>query len=242
MQHFVVPPDAIRDGAVAFAADQTRQITRVLRLRDGDEVVALDGIGAQYRVRLAIAGARVAGTISGPSDACHEPARRVALIVAPPRGERWEWLLQKGTEIGVARFAPVTTRYSQPGTAAVKPRHHAIVREATEQCRRLLVPAIKPPRPLHDALLDAVADEGAATILVWEGARETERGLVDVLCAAGEGAARRVNLVIGPEGGFHPDEVDEARQLGLPFACLGPLILRTETAGLVAAALAICGG
>lgn len=241
MQHFVVPPDAIHDGAVAFAPDQARQITRVLRLRDGDEVVVLDGIGAQYRVRLDMAGAQVAGTIEGTSDACREPAQRVALIVAPPKGERWEWLLQKCTEIGVAHFVPVIARYSQPGTSAVKPRHHAIVREATEQCRRLLVPAIEPARPLRDALAGVATNKDETTIFVWEGAHGTERPLADVLRAAGKGDARRINLVIGPEGGFHPDEVDAARRLGLPFASLGPLILRTETAGLVAAALAICG-
>ena len=147
MQHFVVPPDAIKGDTVAFSPKQAHQIARVLRLQTGAEVVVLDGVGAQYRARISLEGKTVRGEIVGLSLACHEPGRRVTLLVAPPKGERWEWLLQKGAEVGVAAFAPVVARYSQPGTAVVKPRHHEIVREAAEQCRRLLVPRIEEPRP-----------------------------------------------------------------------------------------------
>ena len=94
----------------------------------------------------------------------------MTLLVAPPKGERWEWLLQKGTEIGVARFIPLVARYSRPGTAVVKPRHHEIVREAAEQCRRLLIPAIDEPQPFAQALTNLAEDSDAATILLWEGA------------------------------------------------------------------------
>lgn len=237
MHHFVVPPQAIDGAAVGFTPAQSHQIARVLRLRSGDEVVALDGCGAQYRVRLAVGGGGVRGEIVGPAAECHEPRLRVALLAAPPRGERWEWLLQKGTEVGVARFVPLVARYSQPGTATVKPRHREIVREAAEQCRRLLVPEIAEPCPLPAVLRDAARTRDAVTVLLWEGAREPHlgaalrpalaRGIVDV------------RLTLGPEGGLHPDEVALARELELTIAGLGPLILRAETAGLVAAAIAL---
>jgi len=240
MRHFVVPPENIQGHTVHFSPAQARQMTRVLRLRDGDEVVALDGVGRQVVARLVVEGRQARGEITGePDDACREPARRVTLLVAPPKGDRWKWLLQKGTEIGVARFVPLVARYSQPGTAVVKPRHREIVREATEQCRRLLVPTIADPRPFGAALDAAVHAPNASTVLLWEGRPEE-----DLAAALGPGHARAgvggdVHLVVGPEGGFHPDEVALARRLGVPLAGLGPLILRTETAALAAATLAL---
>ena len=237
MHHFVVPPKAICGETVAFPPDQGRQIARVLRLRSGDEVIVLDGRGGQYRARLVVHGTRASGTLLGPATECHEPRLRVTLLVAPPRGERWEWLLQKGTEIGVAHFVPVVARHSQPGTATVKPRHHVIVREAAEQCRRLLVPPIAAPQPLAVAACAAACTNDAATILLWEGAQDCP--LPEALRPALEHGITDVRLIIGPEGGWHPDEVALAQGLGIPLAGLGPLILRTETAGPVAAAIAL---
>lgn len=237
MQHFVVSPAAIAGTTVAFSPAQWRQMARVLRLRDGDTVVVLDGQGAQYVVRLAVAGGRVEGEILAPASVCHEPRLRVTLLVAPPRGERWEWLLQKGTEIGVARFAPVVARYSQPGTAMVKPRHREIVREATEQCRRLLLPQINEPQPLAQALAASAGPDDTTTVLLWEGAAEPH--LTAALRPALARGVAGVHLVIGPEGGFHADEVALARKVGVTIASLGPLILRSETAGLVAATIAL---
>lgn len=237
MHHFVVSGELIGVSAIAFTPAQCHQITRVLRLHGGDEVVALDGRGAQYRVRLSIEGGSVSGEIIGPATDCREPRLRVTLLAAPPRGERWEWLLQKGTEIGVARFVPLVARYSQPGSASVKPRHLEIVREATEQCRRLLLPEIAQPCPLPTALRAAAATDETLAVLLWEGA--SDRGLTEVVRPALQRGCRDVRLFIGPEGGFHADEVALARELGLAVASLGPLILRAETAGLVAAALTL---
>src|SRR5437763_9272551 len=205
MHHFVVPPEAICGETVALPPDQGHQIARVLRLRSGDDVIMLDGRGGQYRMRLVVHGVRVSGTLLGPATECHEPRLRVTLLVAPPRGERWEWLLQKGTEIGVAHFVPVVARYSQPGTATVKPRHHAIVREAAEQCRRLLVPSIAAPQPLAVAARAAAGNNDATTVLVWEGARDWP--LPEALRPAVERGISDVRVIIGPEGGLQPDEV-----------------------------------
>lgn len=237
MQHFVVRQDAIRDNTIAFLPAQAHQITRVLRLRDGAEVIVLDGLGAQYRVRLAIEGKVTRGEIVGLAEACHEPERCVTLLVAPPRGDRWEWLLQKGTEIGVARFVPLITRYAQPGAATVKPRHREIVREAVEQCRRLLLPVIEQPRTFAQALTGPAHEDASAAVLLWEGTRESS--LATALRPALARGITDLRLIIGPEGGFHPDEVALARDVGVPMAGLGPTILRTETAGLVAATIAL---
>jgi 16S rRNA (uracil1498-N3)-methyltransferase len=236
MHHFVVDQAAIDGLRVRFSSAQRHQIARVLRLRDGDEVIALDGRGAQYLVRLTVEKAVVAGEIVAPAVACREPGRRVTLLVAPPRGERWEWLLQKATEVGVSRFVPLSTRYSQPGSTTIRPRHHEIVREAVEQCRRLLVPEIATPQPLVQAL-HAAANTAGLTILLWED--HGSDTLAAVLGARSGDEAEETRLVVGPEGGFHPDEVALARELGIAVAGLGPLILRSETAAMVAAAIAL---
>src|SRR5215472_4371289 len=104
MHHFVLPPEAICGDTVTFPPAHGHQIARVLRLRSGDEVVVLDGQGGQYCTRLMVQGATVFGMLLGPATECHEPRLRVTLLVAPSKGERWEWLLQKGTEIRVAHF------------------------------------------------------------------------------------------------------------------------------------------
>lgn len=205
----------------------------MLRLRDSDEVIALDGVGAQYHVRLAIEGKQVRGKVVAPATARHEPERRVAL----PKGERWEWLPRKGTEIGVARFVPVVARYSQSGTAVIRPRHREVVREATKQCRRLLVPPIEEPRPFADVLTSATRAADTSIVLLWEGAGESN--LTEALHTAKERSMGYMQILVGPEGGFHPDEVALARDVGVPLAGLGPLIPRTETAAFIAAALAL---
>lgn len=241
MHHFVVAPDQLDNGLVRFTLAQSHQITRVLRLGAGDEVVVLDGAGAQYRTVLARADGQLAlaGQIAGVTDACHEPRLNVTMLVAPPRGERWEWLLQKCTEIGVARFVPIVARYSQPGSTAIKPRHREIVREATEQCRRLLMPAIAAPQKLDDALVDASLAHSAASVLLWEANDGPRPSLAAALLPAQQRGVTAIRLFIGPEGGFHADEVAQARARGITVAGLGPLILRSETAAIVAAAIAL---
>lgn len=237
MHHFVVSHDQIDSETIYFSPAQSHQIARVLRLRDGDEVVALDGLGTQYRVALDVDGKTARGRITGAATECHEPRLRVTLLAAPPRGDRWEWLLQKCTEVGVARFVPLVTRYSQPGAGAVKPRHYEIVREAAEQCRRLLVPEIAAPRTLESALREAAPE--AATILLWEAADGP--ALLEVLHPLLERGLSEVRLIVGPEGGLPPHEVALAREYGAAVASLGPLILRAETAAVVACALALNG-
>jgi 16S rRNA (uracil1498-N3)-methyltransferase len=98
-----------------------------------------------------------------------------------------------------------------------------VAREAAKQCGRAVIPEVEPPRPLAECLGDVRADLG---VCCWEGGGVP---LPDALGAAG--SPRSALLVIGPEGGLAPVEVDTARARGLTIAALGPRILRTETAG-----------
>ena len=245
--HFFVDPAALTDQAVFFSPEQERQITRVLRLGEGDMVIVLDGLGRAVEARLTVRGRQVTGQVVGPSTRCSEPGLTVTIYQAVIRPERMEWLLQKGAEVGVRGFVPLSTARGQRGGAPSEARAgrlRAVLREAAEQSRRLLIPQLGP------ALGAAAAFEqvGAAMrdqpnvhgLLLWEG--QGERRLEAVLRGR-VAAGHAVHVLVGPEGGWAPEEVAAARQAGLTLASLGPRLLRAETAALVAAAgvLALAG-
>jgi 16S rRNA (uracil1498-N3)-methyltransferase len=238
VHRFFVPPEAIAAGRVVLPADLAQQAARVLRLRPGDEIVALDGDGVEHRVRLdRVDSRRVEGAVVASGVSRGEPGRRVTLYQALLPRERFEWALQKGTEIGVARFVPLQTARALPGRDSASPgkleRWRRIAREAAEQSERGRVPAVEEARGFAEAVREA-AGAGAA-LIAWE--REAERGVAEAL--AGLQRTAPVSIFVGPEGGFVQAEVEAARAAGVVTLSLGPRILRAETAGPLLAALAL---
>jgi 16S rRNA (uracil1498-N3)-methyltransferase len=239
MHRFFIDLHQIAGPNVRFDDDQAHQMRRVLRLRPGDRVLALDGRGRQYEVALAeVTNARVMGKVTTTAEAAGEPAARLTLFQSLPRREKFEWVLQKGTEIGVARFAPVITRRSLVRDADdVTPekleRWRRIVKEAAEQSGRGRLPELRSPISFGEAL-EHLKDYAKA-IFLWERA---EQGSMTT-SLAGLPPAPAIALFIGPEGGYDEVEVDQARAAGAAIVSLGPRILRTETAAIVATALAL---
>lgn len=236
VHRFFVPPDAIAVGRVALPPAVARQAARVLRLRAGDDVVVLDGSGAEFLVRLDRVDPRVAeGAVFEARDGRGEPSRRIVLYQALLPRERFEWALQKGTELGVARFVPVRAARSlasrELASADKLERWRRIVREAAEQCERARIPQVGGALTFAEAAVEAVG-EGVA-LLAWE--REQARGVAAALEALPP--SQPVSLLVGPEGGFTLEEVELARAAGAQTVSLGPRILRAETAGPVLAAL-----
>lgn len=237
MHRFFISPDRRAGAVVRFDADQARQMTRVLRLRPGDRVLVLDGAGRQYEVALEAVGANAVGRVVAESAAAGEPGVHLTLYQSLLKRDKFEWVLQKGTEIGVAAFAPVITRRSLVRDANVAPdrlaRWRRIIQEAAEQSGRGALPALRPPVPFATAVGEA-ASYGRA-LIAWEG--ETEHTLA---AALGERlSAPTVALFIGPEGGFETVEVEAAAAAGAQPVTLGRRILRTETAAIVGAALVL---
>jgi 16S rRNA (uracil1498-N3)-methyltransferase len=236
---FFVDPGQIGGRSIRFDADQSHQIARVLRLRPGDRVIVLDGRGRQHRVALReVTAPLVTGQIESAQEATGEPAARLTLYQSLLKRDKFEWVLQKGTEVGVAVFVPVITRRSLPReTDDVSPerlaRWNRIIKEAAEQAGRGLLPELRRPLGFEAALAETAALDVA--LLAHEGEGD---GTIGGALRPGQGAAE-VGLFIGPEGGFDPVEVDEARAAGLAIVTLGPRVLRTETAAVVAAALAL---
>ncbi len=237
MHRFFIAPSSIENDKVAITGPQSRQISQVLRLKPGDCIMVLDNAGGQYRVTLRdVATGAVRGTIEDKSPVTTEPRTQITLYQALIRAQRFEYVLQKGTELGVCAFVPTICERCVANLDAANQesrltRWRHIIREAAEQSGRGLLPSLHPPVPL--AL--ACSQKEGLSLLPWEG--ETALGIRAALRMHAPGSEPlAVNLFIGPEGGFTEAEVGLARSQGIVTVSLGPRILRAETAGIVAAA------
>jgi 16S rRNA (uracil1498-N3)-methyltransferase len=229
----VVRPDAIAADRVRFDAGAARHLGRVLRLRPGALVEATDGAGRLYAVRLVALDPRGAwGAIEGGIEPRGESPCAITLASAILKGDRMSWLVQKATELGVARIIPVETArvVARPEAAGRPARWARIAHEAVEQCGRVVAPAVDSPCSLADVL--GQVDRYDAAWLFWE------RGGPPMASPRTGSRPTRVLLLVGPEGGFTDDEVARAESAGVRLASLGPRILRAESAGLVAVVLA----
>lgn len=240
-RRFFVEPGTIDDDAVSLDGALARRLSSVMRLRAGDTAVLFDGSGREAEVRLeSVSSKSAAGVVIRRFESAPEPGVRLFLYQSITKGERFEWLLEKGTEIGVHAFVPLVTARAVVRTAAQAQKYdrwRRIIVEAAEQSGRGRLPALDAPQPLDAALASAPG----VLLLPFEDAGETApsiasalHGEIDALFALGE-----VSVFIGPEGGFTPEEVAAARDAGATIVTMGHRVLRSETAGLVAATLVL---
>jgi len=205
-------------------------VARVLRLRAGAPLVLFDGSGGDFRAEIvAVEGDRVRVSVGERSAGMGESPLAITLVQAVSRGERMDWTLQKATELGVKRIQPVLSARSvvrlDDQQAAKKLRHwQAIVAGACEQCGRSVLPEVRAPLDLARFLAES-SREGQRLVLSPNGPASLA-GLATT--------AARVELLIGPEGGLDDAEIDAATRAGFAPVRLGPRVLRTETAGIVA--------
>lgn len=217
------------------------QLNNVLRLQSGDEIVLLDNSGWQYVVALSRLGRdHVSGAVVRRMPASGEPRTSVTLYLALMRPERFEWALQKCTELGAAAFVPLVCERSADADMSERKneRWSRIVREAAEQCRRGKLPPIAATQPFDEACTAAALCDLA--VLLWEGAgvpslRHTLRAHAAPL--------NTIAVLTGPEGGLSDDEFKIASAHGIIPVTLGPRTLRAETAPVAAitAILYECG-
>ncbi|MBX3727049.1 MAG: 16S rRNA (uracil(1498)-N(3))-methyltransferase [Xanthomonadales bacterium] len=228
----------LEPGSMVGLPEQARaHLQRVLRLRAGDAVVLFNGDGSDYPAELSGAGDRLAASILGRAPpTAPEAGLELVLVQALARGEKMDWIIQKATELGVARIVPVVSVRSEvrlAGDRLDKRLVHwrRVASSACEQCGRARVPDIVAPQALHE-----VADAGLATTrLVLH--PDTQAGLPALALRSS------VAVAVGPEGGFDDIELAQLLRAGWLATRLGDRILRTETAGLVAGAalLALAG-
>ncbi|GAB4209335.1 MAG: 16S rRNA (uracil(1498)-N(3))-methyltransferase [Roseiflexaceae bacterium] len=238
---FFVPPESLEGGRFALDdGDLAHQLGTVLRLRPGERVLLLDSQGWQYTVRLEELTRRsVAGAVEERAPAAGEPGVALVLYPALIRAERFEWLLQKGTELGAGAFVPLLSARSSAGdadgAARKRERWGRIVREAAEQSRRGRLPELGAPLPFAAACAQAAQHDLA--LLLWEG--DGAEPLRRVLRARAGTPPQRIAILSGPEGGLTDEERTSAQAHGIIPVTLGPRTLRAETAPLAAAAMTL---
>jgi 16S rRNA (uracil1498-N3)-methyltransferase len=202
------------------------QVSRVLRLHDGERLILLDGAGEQATCRLESGDCVVEerGAAGG------EPTHRLSLILALLRGDHLEPVIRHATEIGVAGFRLMVSERCVARELSTRrlERLRDVAREAAEQSERGRIPSVIEPRPFGEVVPDLPSD----AVLLFE--RGAGPGLTHL-------AAERLPsaLVIGPEGGFSPGEAEVARTAGLRIGGLGVRILRSETAALSAVTIVL---
>jgi len=231
---FVDIPLAV--GATVQVDPLAQQLVQVLRMQVGDEMMLLDGSGQEFHSRIARLERRTAAVEVLAAQLClAEPRRILTLYQCSLKGDKFEWVLQKGTELGVSRFVPVISERSivRPAAALLGkyPRWQTIVREAAEQCGRARVPQIGQPC----AWQEAVTNAHGLCLLPWEAAQGEP-----TLCTALQDELSNhegISILIGPEGGITEPEARLASAHGWQIVSLGPRILRAETAALAAVAL-----
>ncbi|MCB0063704.1 MAG: 16S rRNA (uracil(1498)-N(3))-methyltransferase [Caldilineaceae bacterium] len=218
------------------------QLRKVLRLTTGTLITVLDNQGNEFDVRIVDLQAKSAlGEVLTTRINVAEPTAQLTLYQCSLKADKFEWILQKGTELGVSCFVPVISTRSvvRPAAALLKKydRWHAIIREAAEQCGRGRIPMLLDPLDWDAAITHA---EGAR-YLPWEAETTSAPSLYAVLTAAissspASAAAQRrpCALLIGPEGGLTTTEVHKAQVAGWQTVSLGARILRAETAALAA--------
>ena len=202
-------------------------------MKDGDEVLVFNGRDGEWTARLAAAGRKSWSLAAGEAVRAQPPAPDLHYLFAPLKQARLDYMVQKAVEMGAGRLRPVITRHGQVARLN-RDRVEANAIEAAEQCGILSIPAI---------------DEPVALATILDGWEEAEGGRRIVFCDEGEARADPLAILralkpsplavlVGPEGGFAPDEREGLR--GLPFVTalpLGPRILRADTAAVAALAL-----
>ena len=220
MHRFFVDPTTIGGERFALPASVAHQVTQVLRLRDGDQITLLDGLGGELRCRLEDGQCVVVerGAAGG------EPGHQLTVWHALLKGDHLEPVIRHGTEIGIARFRLFVSERCvvHELTPRRLERLSAVAREAAEQSERGIVPPVDAPLSYAEAL-EAVTP---GSVLLFE-RHEAER-LTEL--------KPPTSVFIGPEGGFTPAEVQAAERAGLAIAGLGPRILRSETVAVAVAA------
>jgi 16S rRNA (uracil1498-N3)-methyltransferase len=203
--------------------------------RCGEIVTAVDPEQLCWRVRLTALGQEVRGVPFDPLPHPAESPLQLSVFQSLPDKERFELILQKLTELGVARIVPVETEHSltRAERDAVQEKSHRwpeVIVRAAKQCRRAMLPELGDTVPLATVL----AEGAAAEVRILCHAGEEHWTLRDAL---GSRPLQRVCLLVGPEGGFSAGEVAAARAAGFLPVTFGPRLLRTETAALAAATL-----
>lgn len=228
---------------------ELHHLVNVVRLRKGDEITVLDGVGGVYKVVLTSCGPDVAVGEIRTRQQAQPPLVEVTLLVGLPKTSKMDMIVQKATELGAHKVVPVLCQHTVPRLSAERKqqrvtRWRQIAIEASKQSRRQFFPVVSDVLHFDEALklsLQSQADlklifAASVPLAACQCSMASNR-LKDVLKQNSE--ARKVDIFIGPEGGFADNEVQRALSAGAKPVSLGSNILRTETAAIAALSIVL---
>ncbi len=222
---------------IEITGDQQKHIEKVLRLKAGERIIGFDGSGRDYVIILqGLLKNRLQGEIESWHRNDREPTLEVHLVQGLAKGDKMDTIIQKTVELGVKSVYPLKSRYSvvrleeETRSDNKIKRWQKTVIEACKQSGRSIIPSVHPALDLDQILAIKARRPG---IMLYEKERTSSfrdklQGKKDEILEQG------VFLLIGPEGGFSREEMEQARKAGIETAGLGPRILRTETAAIIA--------
>ena len=231
MARFYVPRPRIEKGMLEVEGDEVKHIRKVLRLRAGDEITVFDGLGKEFEGTIVEEGlSSVVIKIRNVYSSKRDSPLEVTLAQSLLKGEKMDYLIQKATELGIKEIIPFLSSRSVPLPERSKrlKRNHRwerIAIEASKQCGRGVVPEIESLQDYPEMLQKASPD--ALRLILWE-----REGIKLKEIFERSKGRNRIFFVVGPEGGFSQQEVDEAKGAGFIPVTLGKRILRAETASL----------
>lgn len=242
MPKFFTARENISENEIIIDSEDAKHIKKVLRLSEGDVITVCDGRGIDYEAEIcAIEQNRIKCIILSSRVCDTEPGVRVTLYQGLPKASKMDYIIQKTTELGIARIVPaklsrcVVKLENAAAESKKTERWQKIAYEAAKQSGRGVVPEVSSPMSIEEIIKDISGDE--LCFVPYECEQETR--LSDVL--NGIGAVKSVSFIIGPEGGFDITEIEKLRAAGIKTITLGRRILRTETAGEAVLAMLMYG-
>jgi 16S rRNA (uracil1498-N3)-methyltransferase len=225
--------------SVRLPAESASHLAKVLRARSGDSIILFNGDGREFTGTIeTVRGSLVSAGVGDGREVDRESPLNITLVQCVPRGDRMDLIVQKATELGVARIVPVLSQRCvvrlDKAQAESKAGHwRAVAVSACEQCGRNRLPAIAAAQPLLNYLGDPASSAGSR--LLFEPVSAPDAAAAAPISHAAPGSAMSVaRIAIGPEGGFASDELEAFRIAGYSKVGLGPRVLRTETAAIAA--------
>ena len=241
MHRLLVETDLLEETSPVLPADAARHL-KVLRPKDGEEIELFDGRG-KWRVYAFCGDRNVAAPLAAASQTFQtsQTSQTLTLFACVTKGSRWDWTVEKATELGVTRIVPVISertivRIPKPERAAKRERWMRIAEDAARQSDAKWLPEICEAVDFKDALPLVRETECFIGALVAPPARPLAEAVEDLRRETGD--LKGISTFIGPEGDFTPEELNALMEIATPTS-FGPTILRAETAAIFAVSVLV---
>lgn len=227
LHRFFITPSLIHGKEIVSSDKELiNQLKNVLRLKNGDEILFLDGSGKEYQAAIEELHAKLLrARIVETRDNQNEPEIQITLCQALCKKDKFELVLQKGTEVGISFFVPLVTERTEK-TGLNAERAEKILKEAAEQSERGIIPKLLQIQKFEEVVKDIESEK-----IILDKSGES------IKYQASGITYQALSIFVGPEGGWTEQELKVAKENGAKIISLGSRVLRTETAGMIVAAI-----